>query len=65
MNRHFTFDCDCQSGNRTLVLLAEDFHHDLTEFFSLEIKDNWSYHEDYGLIEIEVGSDRRSRSFRG
>lgn len=59
MNRHLTPDCDCQSGNRTLVLLAEDLHDDFTDFFSLETKDNWAFHQEFGVIEIEVGSGKR------
>jgi EAL domain-containing protein (putative c-di-GMP-specific phosphodiesterase class I) len=56
---HSPLACDCKSGNRTLVLLAANFAEDFPEFSGFGGQENWSYNPEYGIVQIEVGTNRR------
>jgi hypothetical protein len=56
---HSLLSCDCKSGNRTLVLLAKNFSEDFPEFSVFGAKENWFYYHEYGIVQIEVGTNRR------
>ena len=56
---HSPLSCDCKSGNRTLVLLANNFVEDFPEFSVFGAKENWFYYADYGIVQIEVGAGKR------
>ncbi|HLM61398.1 MAG TPA: EAL domain-containing protein [Pyrinomonadaceae bacterium] len=59
IHRHSPLSCDCKSGNRTLVLLAKNFSEDFPEFSVFGAKENWFYYPEYGIVQIEVGTNRR------
>lgn len=56
---HSLFSCDCKSGNRTLVLLAENFSDDFPELSIFGARENWFYYSEYGIVQIEVGTGKR------
>lgn len=56
---HSFFSCDCKSGNRTLVLLAKNFPEDFPEFSVFGASEHWFYFPEYGIVQIEVGTNRR------
>lgn len=58
-HRHSFFSCDCKSGNRTLILLSDDFSRDFPEFSVFGKRENWFHQADYGLVQIEVGTSQR------
>ena len=51
--------CDCKSGNRTLVLMTNEFPETLAEFSAFGELENWRYHPDYEVVEVEVGGGKR------
>ena len=58
-HQHSLLSCDCKSGNRTLVLLADNFAEAFPEFSVFGPKENWFYYPDYGIVQIEVGTNKR------
>lgn len=59
MKYHSVLSCDCKSGNRTLVLLADNFIENFPEFSVFGAKENWFYFSEYGIVQIEVGTGKR------
>lgn len=59
MDKHSPFNCDCQSGNRTLVLLAKNFDETFSAFAGFGAAENWSSFPEYGVVQIEVGAGKR------
>lgn len=58
-HKHSFFSCDCKSGERTLVLLARNFSEDFPEFSVFGAKENWFAFPEYGVVQIEVGINKR------
>lgn len=58
-HKHSFFSCDCKSGNRTLVLLAKNFAETFPEFAAFGAGENWFNYPEYGIVQIEVGANRR------
>ena len=58
-HRHSPLSCDCKSGNRTLVLLADNFSEDFPELSIFGARENWFYYSEYGIVQIEVGTGKR------
>lgn len=56
---HSPLSCDCKSGNRTLVLLANNFSANFPEFSGFGPSENWFYFPDYDIVQIEVGTGKR------
>ena len=59
MNSHKHHVCNCQSGDRTLVLLAKDFAADFPELMMFGKSDNWTFLPELGALRIEVGAEMR------
>lgn len=58
MKSHSPLSCDCQSGNRTLVLMAKNFSANFSEFSVFGERENWFYLPEYDIVQIEVGSGK-------
>jgi EAL domain-containing protein (putative c-di-GMP-specific phosphodiesterase class I) len=58
-HKHSFFSCDCKSGTRNLVLLAQNFPEDFPEFSTFGLKENWFDYPEYGIVRIEVGTGKR------
>lgn len=61
IHNHSPLNCDCKSGNRALILLAPDFSNVFPELMTFVSCEDWVYHADYGIVQIEVGSAKRWR----
>lgn len=57
-HQHSPLACDCKSGSRTLVLLADNFPENFPEFSVFGSKENWFYYPEYDIVKIEVGSGK-------
>jgi len=55
--RHLN-NCECKTGVRTLVLVADDFSSDFPEFADFGANEDWTFVEDYGVVQIEIGEGR-------
>jgi EAL domain-containing protein (putative c-di-GMP-specific phosphodiesterase class I) len=57
--KHSLLTCECKTDARTLVLLADDFASDFPEFASFDASDGWRFLDDFGVVELDVGSGKR------
>ncbi len=51
--------CDCQTGNRTLILLAKDFEEKYPELVFFGNTEDWTYLADFGVVQVEIGANRQ------
>lgn len=59
MNSHSQHICNCKNDNRTIVLLAKNFHESFPELMIFSKTENWTYLPEFGALSIEVGGDAR------
>ncbi len=59
MEKHSPLNCDCKSGDRTLVLLTKNFTEIFSEFSAFGPAEDWSFFPEYGVVQIEVGAGKR------
>lgn len=55
---HEKNNCECKSGNRTLVLLSKDFSDKFPELLGFSSNKDWKYLPDFGVVQVEIGKDR-------
>ena len=51
--------CDCQTGNRTLILLAKDFAEQFPELMLFGKSEDWTYLADFGVMQVATGINRQ------
>ncbi len=56
-NSHNVALCDCKSGRRTLILLADDLATSFPEFLNFDY--GWRVHPGFDVIEIDIGPGER------
>lgn len=59
VHHHSPLACDCKSGLRTLVLLSSEESFDLSEFAAFGTDENWHYEQDFGVVCVEVGPEKK------
>ena len=57
--KHSFASCDCKSGNRTLILTADNFSEDFPELSAFGPAENWFYFPAYNIVQIELGTGKR------
>lgn len=50
--------CDCKSGQRTLVLFAQDFSENFPELLGFGARENWFFYPEFEIVQIEVGNGK-------